>query len=203
MVAEFVNLVEVGHWDLRDPRSVTESILGQRQADRVPVHKAITPPSTASATRRASASLPATTASLALGGAKSYETYPPGYVHLPKIGEEFCKQLTAEHLVTRTVKGYRKDEWEKTRERNEVLDCRVYARAAAAVVGLDRFGERQWRALERHLGLREPPGHRSPDGVGEQAPPSGGASTIPDDIAFLRYITVADARRCIANDVCS
>ena len=30
MVAEFVDLVEAGRWDLRDPRSVTESILGQR-----------------------------------------------------------------------------------------------------------------------------------------------------------------------------
>jgi pimeloyl-ACP methyl ester carboxylesterase len=29
IVAEFIDLVEAGRWDLRDPRSVTESILGQ------------------------------------------------------------------------------------------------------------------------------------------------------------------------------
>ena len=36
--------------------------------------------------------------------------------------------------------------------RNEVLDARVYARAAAAVVGLDRFTEVDWLALERVVG---------------------------------------------------
>ncbi len=93
---------------------------------------------------------------------ESGDPYPPGYVHLPKVGEEFCKQLVAEHLVTRTVKGYRKDEWEQTRERNEALDCRVYARAAAAVYGLDRFGERRWREFERSLGLTDQKTQDSP-----------------------------------------
>ena len=41
---------------------------------------------------------------------------------------------------------------DEMRERNEALDCYVYARAAAAVVGLDRFEERHWRQLERQLG---------------------------------------------------
>ena len=31
------------------------------------------------------------------------------------------------------------------RERNEALDCYVYARAAASAAGLDRFEERHWR----------------------------------------------------------
>jgi Phage terminase large subunit (GpA). len=39
------------------------------------------------------------------------------------------------------------------RERNEALDCYVYARAAASAAGLDRFEERHWRELERQLGL--------------------------------------------------
>ena len=76
---------------------------------------------------------------------------PPGYCHFPRYGEEYFKQLTAEQLVTRVVKGYRKPEWQKTRDRNEALDVRVYARAAAAVHGMDRFSEEKWKALETHL----------------------------------------------------
>jgi phage terminase large subunit GpA-like protein len=77
--------------------------------------------------------------------------YPPGYCHFPKYGAEYFKQLTAEQLVTRVVKGYRRAEWQKTRERNEALDCRVYARAAAAVCGLDRFTDDDWQILERQV----------------------------------------------------
>lgn len=42
------------------------------------------------------------------------------------------------------------------RERNEALDCYVYARASASVAGLDRFEERHWRELEKQLGLAPP-----------------------------------------------
>ena len=42
-------------------------------------------------------------------------------------------EITAEQLVTRIAKGYRRTEWQKTRDRNDALDCRNYARAAAAV----------------------------------------------------------------------
>ncbi len=79
--------------------------------------------------------------------------YPAGYVHLPKVDAEYCKQLCSEQLVTtRNRRGYSVREWQKMRERNEALDCYVYARAAAAVVGLDRFEERHWRQLDRQLG---------------------------------------------------
>jgi phage terminase large subunit GpA-like protein len=43
------------------------------------------------------------------------------------------------------------------RERNEALDCRVYARAAAARVGLDRFQEKHWEAMEQRVGRAEHP----------------------------------------------
>ena len=79
-------------------------------------------------------------------------SYPPGYCHFPKYGAEYFKQLTAEQLVTRVVKGYRRAEWQKTRERNEALDVRVYARAAAAVCGMDRFTENDWQVLEEQVG---------------------------------------------------
>ena len=74
--------------------------------------------------------------------------YPPGYCHFPEYDAEFFRMLTAEQLVKRTVKGYEKLEWEKTRERNESLDCRMYSRAAAIAVGADRWHDGQWAELE-------------------------------------------------------
>ncbi len=89
--------------------------------------------------------------------AESGDPYPPGYVHISTwAGEEHCKQLVAEILVTKKVKGFSRYEWQKMRERNEVLDCRTYARAAAAVVGIDRFTEQTWRAYEDSLGIFRP-----------------------------------------------
>jgi Phage terminase large subunit (GpA) len=41
--------------------------------------------------------------------------------------------------------------WQKTRDRNEALDCRTYARAAAAVYGIDRFNDLSWKTLEGRL----------------------------------------------------
>lgn len=76
---------------------------------------------------------------------ESGDPYPPGYVHLSRhwCDEEGCKQLVAEQLVTKLVKGYQRRQWQKIRDRNERLDCRVYARAAAASLGLDRgYAER-------------------------------------------------------------
>jgi phage terminase large subunit GpA-like protein len=43
-------------------------------------------------------------------------------------------------------------EWQKLRERNEALDCRVYARAAAWIAGADRWTEAIWRDLEQQVG---------------------------------------------------
>jgi phage terminase large subunit GpA-like protein len=74
---------------------------------------------------------------------------PPGYCHFPEYGREYFEQLTAEQMVIRTVRGYQRYQWEKTRDRNEALDCRVYARAAAAILGLDRLEEKHWSALSR------------------------------------------------------
>jgi phage terminase large subunit GpA-like protein len=88
--------------------------------------------------------------------------YPTGFVHLPKVDAEYLQQLCAEQLVTRRDRnGYPVREWQKMRERNEALDCYVYARAAASAAGLDRFEERHWRELERQVG-RSPPGDPDP-----------------------------------------
>lgn len=76
--------------------------------------------------------------------------FPAGTVHLPSWADsEWCKQFVAEQLVTvKNRRGFTKLEWQKLRERNEALDCRVYARAAAWIVGADRWPEAKWRDLE-------------------------------------------------------
>jgi phage terminase large subunit GpA-like protein len=80
--------------------------------------------------------------------------FPPGSVHLPHwVENEWLKQFVAEQLVTvRTKRGFARLEWQKLRERNEALDCRVYARAAAWIAGADRWSEAKWRDLEDQLG---------------------------------------------------
>jgi len=80
-------------------------------------------------------------------------TFPPGTVHLPDwVESEWLKQLVAEELVTvRTKRGFARLEWQKLRERNEALDCRVYARAAAWIVGADRWSEARWVDLEAQV----------------------------------------------------
>uniref|UniRef100_UPI000365192C terminase gpA endonuclease subunit n=1 Tax=Caldimonas manganoxidans TaxID=196015 RepID=UPI000365192C len=101
--------------------------------------------------------------------------YPAGFVHLPKIDAEFIQQLCAEQLVTRRDRnGYPVREWQKTRERNEALDCYVYARAAASSAGLDRFEERHWRELERQLGLDSLPALETTTESINEATPRGG-----------------------------
>jgi len=64
----------------------------------------------------------------------------PGYHHFPiGLEDEFYKQLTAEKIVKRFVKGYPRYEWVKMRERNDVLDCDVYCLAAAYKAGVQRI----------------------------------------------------------------
>jgi phage terminase large subunit GpA-like protein len=70
---------------------------------------------------------------------------PHGWCHFPQHGEEFFRQLCAERL-TNTIdrRGYNRFEWIKTRPRNEALDCRVIARACAALIGADRWSDARW-----------------------------------------------------------
>lgn len=81
---------------------------------------------------------------------RSDEGFPLGWVHLPKWAPvEALKQLVAEQLVTVKDKhGRHRQEWRPLRERNEALDCAVYARAALWIAGADRHGDLFWQTLE-------------------------------------------------------
>jgi len=62
----------------------------------------------------------------------------PGYMHFPShYDPHYFKGLTAEKLITRYNKGFPVKEWHKVRERNEPLDCRVYAYAALKILNPD------------------------------------------------------------------
>lgn len=71
--------------------------------------------------------------------------FPHGWCHFPQYGEDFFKQLTSEQLVTvKNKKGYSELEWHiKPGFENHFLDCRVYARAAASLGGLDRMVDKR------------------------------------------------------------
>ncbi len=77
---------------------------------------------------------------------------PYGYCRFPQYDEEHFKRLTSETLETKWVKGKKKYEWVAV-GRNEQLDCRVYARAAASLFGMDRFKESKWASFEQELGV--------------------------------------------------
>lgn len=61
----------------------------------------------------------------------------PGCYHWPMEADEaYFMSLTAEKLVTKFTKGFPKQEWQKIRERNDALDCEVYAYGAALRSGV-------------------------------------------------------------------
>ncbi len=90
----------------------------------------------------------------------------PGFVHFPTADwcdEELTKQLTSEKLVTKWDKGIPHQVWVKTRPRNEMLDCAIYAVAA-----LRLLNPKLSQMLEM-LNLSAPP---PPSESGGSAPPT-------------------------------
>ncbi|WP_430463612.1 phage terminase large subunit family protein [Tabrizicola sp.] len=108
-------------------------------------------------------------------------SFPAGTVHLPTWADsEWLKQLTAEQLVTvKTKRGFTKLEWQKLRERNEALDCRVYARAASWIAGIDRWSETQWAALADELGVATPAALKTPTQLAAPSASLGPATPRP------------------------
>lgn len=101
---------------------------------------------------------------------------PAGFCHFPEYGEDYFRQLTAEQLMPhKTARGFIRLEWTLIPGRaNHALDARVYARAAAAVLGLDRFAEADWQALERAVGQTPPaPSPPAAPSAQAQAPAAG------------------------------
>lgn len=88
----------------------------------------------------------------------------PGYIHFSdSLNEEYFRQLTAEKIVIRYVRGYKKRVFQKVRARNEALDCAVYAMGAYAIINADvnSLADRIDKQVEREK-VREEPAPEQP-----------------------------------------
>lgn len=78
--------------------------------------------------------------------------YPAGFIHFPEYDGEYFEQLVAEERkIKKNKKGHTVVEWHKKRDRNETLDLYVYNRAAAAMVGIDRWKDSDWEKAESNI----------------------------------------------------
>lgn len=82
---------------------------------------------------------------------------PDGYCYFPPRPTHYFRGLTAEVVqFQKDRKGYVKPVWVKKYLRNEPLDCRVYARAAAAIVGIDNWKPHRWEREGQFTHSTEP-----------------------------------------------
>jgi phage terminase large subunit GpA-like protein len=115
---------------------------------------------------------------------------PAGFCHFPQYDQEFFKQLTAEQLVTVRNKrtGRQILEWHVLPNReNHVLDCRVYARVAAAIAGIDRLPSKPRAAAPAPVDVGQgpkpaPPPPKPPETsvAAPKPPPAPQRRPIPD-----------------------
>lgn len=94
-------------------------------------------------------------------------------------------------MTVRTKRGFARLEWQKLRERNEALDCRVYARAAAWMVGADRWSDARWQHLEDQL-QSDPRVNQDADHDAEPietAPPQQGGKIVRPRASRRRVIS--------------
>lgn len=80
---------------------------------------------------------------------------PAGWATFPKYDKGYFEMLTAEKQVLRKSTGATKKKlvWEKIRDRNEVLDCRIYSRAAYILKGFENYREEAWKRYNKKIFL--------------------------------------------------
>lgn len=103
--------------------------------------------------------------------AESGEPFPPGSCHFPQLGEEFFRQLTAEQLIAKLVKGYRKTEWQKMR--GAMRHWTPGSMCAQPLRSLEstRFQEQHWAAVESQIrdhAMTTPPPSQTPSPAAQQ-----------------------------------
>ena len=81
------------------------------------------------------------------------EAYPAGFVHLGEHNDErYCRQIVAETLKDREVKGRIVKEWVANGD-NHFHDCRIYNMALFDHLGGNRWTDDQWRVLAQQRGV--------------------------------------------------
>lgn len=76
-----------------------------------------------------------------------YTDFPQGY------STEFFDQLLSEHIVVNRKTGL--EQWEKIRDRNEVLDCFVYNFAMIYLLQVDSLTDEEWDELAQSHAIAE------------------------------------------------
>lgn len=71
----------------------------------------------------------------------------PGRCFFPDYDDEYFKGLCAEKKVETEVNGKKVYHWISVHKKNEPLDCRIYAMAAAEMFGISRFTADEWDKL--------------------------------------------------------
>jgi len=92
----------------------------------------------------------------------------PGYIHFNNLLDvEYFKQLTAEKVITKYHKGFKKRMYVKTRPRNESLDTMVYSIAAYAIININvnSLADKREREGDPILDLPEPAPKKRPSFV--------------------------------------
>lgn len=104
----------------------------------------------------------------------------PGCVHFSdELQREFFEQLTAEQRILKRTPRGEAHVWVKRRARNEVLDCRNYATHAAYMLGLDRYTDAQWIAVEAVVHQLPIVDDTAPRPLIEPTPPARKPTTRP------------------------
>lgn len=86
----------------------------------------------------------------------------PGFVHFPMVEEEYLRQLVAESVRTTFERGRSVRRYVKVGERNEALDCAVYAHAVLFIM---RVAREQIAVLVDRLEPKAPAKSEPPRGV--------------------------------------
>lgn len=98
----------------------------------------------------------------------------PGYMHFPEeLPLDFFEQITAEKLAKRYRKGFEVYEWVKqSAQRNEKLDCAVYAYAAALhpKLHIHTKKEAEWKLIEDTITPRHGDLFQQPAATPKQQP---------------------------------
>lgn len=116
----------------------------------------------------------------------------PGYCHFP-LGrdQEYFAQMTAEKLMTKVIRGFGVREWHKTRDRNEVFDCRVYATAALKLLNPNLA------RLAKRLGSEAPEVQPPP----AREDPSPGAAIAETAVKLHKVLTAMAGTRAPSPEI--
>ena len=121
------------------------------------------------------------------GRLKSDNASGPGVCHFPLgMSDDYYKQLTAEKQVTKYINGHPKRYWiKKNSDRNEALDCEVYAYAALQYYYTRTNRDRVWLQAQQILDTLNPekpdeerPATPPPEGPHKRPSPSRGRSSF-------------------------